>query len=254
LSENNDFLDKLGISADELLYNSYSLSFLSQNIDMLNHISRGEGLSQNLIRILIFDIVAKYCQLVESFAAFINAFEESNTKTPTVNIVFNHLVTYRVADILKNYNLFLEDSPKINDYFKEKIKTAFGYNSCNDAVKANQSIMNIFELLVKIFQIYHFHEKIYNASKHGHRIFHFHNFDGNENEPIVYLDRKPKDYFNLRSNGDEKYLFDYIPISRPIIDDMIIPRRNELNKLYDILINNNKAILGKRFKEIRFLD
>lgn len=134
---------------------------------------------------------------------------------------------------MKDYTLFLDNKSKINEQLEDKIKMAFGYTVSNDIAKVNKSVNKIFDFLIKIYQTYYSHQKIYNASKHGHRIFHFHNFNGNENEPVVYLDRKPKDYVNKHSKSDEKYLLDYIPISRSIIDEIIIPRKNEL-KFYMI--------------------
>ncbi len=254
MGHNEDVLKKLGKTRDELLYDSNSLFFLSENIEILHGMSEPKNLSKEIRRIIFFDIVTKYCQMVESFAAYINAFEESNKNSPSTNIIFNHLVKYRVGDILEEFKLFSEMEPKINPQFEKKIKIAFGYNNCKDVNKVNENIKNIFGLFVKIFNIYYFHEKIYNASKHGHRIFHFYNFDENENEPIVYLNKKPKDNFGLQSEFDEKYFFDFIPVSNSIIDDMIIPRTNEFKKLYNILISNNKAIHQKKFKDIMFVE
>ncbi len=77
-------------------------------MDILNHISKAGNLSQTTVHIIIFDMVVKYCQLVESFIAFIEAFEESNNTSGTTNIVFNQLVNNKGVIILKDYNYFVE--------------------------------------------------------------------------------------------------------------------------------------------------
>ena len=106
LGHNEEILKRLGKTRDELLYDSNSLFFLSENIEILHAMSEPTNLSKEIRRIIFFDIVTKYCQMVESFAAYINAFEESNRNSPSANIIFNHLVKYRVGDILEEFNEF----------------------------------------------------------------------------------------------------------------------------------------------------
>jgi hypothetical protein len=259
LSENFKKLGELSKSIDDLLFESYSLFFLSKNIEFLIDLHANHNLAGILERIVLFDIFNKYCQLIESFAGHISAFEKSNRANPSSQIIFNHLTWYSVASILEDYSIFNtrpEDPlPLINEEFKEKIKYAFGLIHINDNDKVERNIQQIFDMLIPLFQTYYFHEHVYNANKHGHRVFHFYNLGPNENQPVLFLDRMPKTHKDYdKEEGNEKYIIDYITVSKSLIDDLVLPNIQKFNRLYRMILENNRFIIKKELEKIRTID
>lgn len=259
MSENSKKLSKIGKSIDDLLFESYSLFFLSKNIEFLINLHGNQNLNGILERIVLFDILNKYCQLIESFAGHITAFEKSNRANPSSQIVFNHLTWYSAVSILEDYSIFNtrpEDPlPLINVEFEEKIKYAFGLIHIIDKDKVERNVHQIFDMLIPLFQTYYFHEHVYNANKHGHRVFHFYNQSPNENQPVLFLDRMPKNHIDYKKEaGNDRYLIDYVTVSKSLIDELVLPNIQKFNRLYRMLLENNKFIIKKEFEKITTID
>lgn len=256
MSHNKETLNELGMTIEDLIYNAKSLFYITEFIEVLNAIRTPETLSPRTKQIIIFEILVKYTQLIESFAALINAFEKSNKNIPNTNVVINYLVRYDVKSALKDYNFLYSEKPEIHDRFKNKIKNAFGYANNTSYIKVNESVDKIISLLIPIFQVYYFHTRSYNASKHGHRIFHMFNKEPtNTNIPVIYLDRKTTSSAPLHSNEPEHdYHIDWISTDSKIVDQQFNSAIEDFAKIYEILIHNNKALIEKRISDIIYYE
>ncbi|MGE0690671.1 MAG: hypothetical protein AB7O87_08755 [Candidatus Nitrosocosmicus sp.] len=252
-------MKKIGKTLDELLFDSYSLFFLSRNIQFLIDLHSSQNLTGIRERILLFDILNKYCQLIESFAAHITAFEKSNKGNPSSQIIFNHLAWYMVDSVLKDYSIFNtgpeDPPPEINVLFEEKIRYAFGLIHIIDKDRVERNVQLIFDMLIPLFQMYYFHERIYNANKHGHRVFHFYNLDQNENEPVLFLDRMPKTHedYNIEE-GHDRFLIDFVTVSKSLLEKLVLPNIQKFGRMYRMMLENNKFIIKKELGMIRTID
>jgi hypothetical protein len=246
MPNNLDVLEELKLTIDELFYNSNSLFYLSEQINILHEITKMNITDRRTKNVLIFEILSKFCQLIESFGAHINAFEESNKFNLNIEEVLKYLVNYTPGTIPKDFNLFNDDHPKTVPSFDNKIKLAYGYNKINKPCE--MALQKIFNLLTPIFQIYYFYLNAYNAGKHGHRIFHFQSFDKND-DPVIFLD-KLRSQVDIGGKSTKNFKLDYVPISELTLNKDIMPYYNNLISLYKILMKNNKSISEKRLNDI----
>ena len=71
----------------------------------------------------------------------------------------------------------------------------------------------------------------YNAYKHGHRVWYAFNQLTLKGNSVFYVDRK---------NTPHNYTMDYIPLDDEIIIEQIIPRSKDCQKLFELILKNNK--------------
>jgi hypothetical protein len=247
MPNNLDVLEELKLTIDELFYNSNSLFYLSEQINILHEITKMNITDRRTKNVLIFEILSKFCQLIESFGAHINAFEESNKFNLNTEEVLKYLVNYTPGTIPKAFSLFNDDPPQTVPSFYNKIKMAYGYNKINTPCEI--ALEKIFTLLIPIFQTYYFYLNAYNAGKHGYRIFHFQSFDPENDDPMMFLD-KLKGQVDSGDKSAKNFKLDYVPISEDTLNKNIIPHYNDLIFLYRILMKNNKFIVENRSKDI----
>jgi hypothetical protein len=256
MSHNADLLARLNITVDGLFYDSKSIFFITEIILILNHISTG-NLNPRTTNIILFEIITKYCQLVESFAALIDSFSKSNRGIPKTENILNNLVDYSVPIMLKDYRFFNSFTPLIPHQFNEKISYAWGYNNVGDSKQKDTSIHNIIDKLTSIFQTYFFYLSPYNANKHGSRVFHFGYKEKDNNkvdEPVIYLDESK--YYNKEHINElnQSYHLDYVPISSNLVKSEIMPKIDIFASLYELLLDNNRAIVEKNIEKIQFYE
>ena len=93
MSHNKDTFDKLGRTIDDVFYDTKSLFYITEFIQVLDEIRKPEKLPNRTKQIITFEIFVKYTQLMESFAALINAFEESNKNNSNTKNIVNYIVS-----------------------------------------------------------------------------------------------------------------------------------------------------------------
>jgi hypothetical protein len=103
VSDKSKILKQLNISDNELLYGFLPLKFLYEHIEMLISFLNCKSLSERKKHILVFDIIIKYCQLMESFAAFINIFADSNKQSLNTSTTLKNLSEYRLENIKNDF-------------------------------------------------------------------------------------------------------------------------------------------------------
>lgn len=182
---------------------------------------------------LIFDLVIKYCQYSETLGAIINAFELSNRhKNPSSTIVLRYLAEYHVGHVT---NFFKEISSlnyrNLTSEHKEKLIYAFGYHKSSSDKPSETD--NIFHDLKEIAGVYIYYLKAYNAYKHGHRVWYAFNQLTQKGNSLFYIERQ---------NTPNNYTIDYVPLDDKIIIEHIIPRSKNCQKLFEMILNNNRSI------------
>ena len=103
VSDKSKILKQLNISDNELLYGFLPLKFLYEHIEMLISFLNCKSLSERKKQILVFDIRIKYCQLMESFAALINIFADSNKQSLNTSTTLKNLSEYRLENIKNDF-------------------------------------------------------------------------------------------------------------------------------------------------------
>lgn len=111
------------LTTDELFYISNSLYNLSMQIDILNLIVRTVPRDKRTRNVLIFEIISKFCQLVEASGAHINAFQKSNKSESKTEEVLNYLSIYTIKNISNDYKSVIFGCKKTDSLF-DKIKSA----------------------------------------------------------------------------------------------------------------------------------
>jgi hypothetical protein len=233
---NKNIREQLNFTDDELLYDKNSINILFEDIELLE-LLRQQFKKHNPKDVerrnsmLIFDLVIKYCQYSETLGAYVDAFESSNkSKNPSSTIVLRYLAKYEVQDITKFFKeISSRNYRNLTSEHKEKLIYAFGYHKSSS--DKTSEIYNIFHLLEEIAGVYIIYLNAYNAYKHGHRIWYAFNPPTIKSNAVLYIDRQ---------NTPNNYTMDYIPSDDEIITEYIIPRSKDCQKLFELILKNNK--------------
>jgi hypothetical protein len=231
-----DIKDNIGLYDDKILYKYHPLLMLFESIKLINGFrievkaSNPEGsIAHN--QILLLDLVVKYCQLAESFGAYIHGLVLSKANSyPRSSNILNYLTTYKVHRVKEFLVPIASLIKAIPIAYKYDIEHAFGYTTCKDRQNVNLSISNLFDDLKNFFQIYFWHHDLYNAFKHGHRAIYGYNIETGEGNSVIYMEKsKVKNQFSAH----------HVALDEKIIEDSIIPYSEKFRIIYEILWWNN---------------
>jgi hypothetical protein len=245
MSDKSETLRKLNVPDTQLLYGSLPLNFLYEHIEMLISFLNCKNLPERKKDILSFDIIIKYCQLMESFAGFINTFEDSNKQSLDTNSTLKRLSEYSLKQIQEDFKPLSDESitEQKRSKFYEKIKYAFCFDMVANVQEMDKSIKKIFGLLINFFSVYYTYLKVYNAYKHGHRIYYIYDNDSNKGTGVIYLEQ-------VKSANDP--VINPIPVDEEIINKIWEILTRDFIPLYDLFDKNNYALFEKRISDIKF--
>ena len=237
LTANKDNRARLNFTDDQLLYDYNSINILYEDIELLEELRRQfKKLNpENVERrngMLIFDLVTKYCQYSETLGAIINGFESSNKdENPSSTIVLRYLKDYEVPEIRDFFKAISSPNYKnLTDMHEEKLVYAFGYYKLD---KSDDKIHYIYDLLKEIAGVYIYYVNSYNAYKHGHRVWYGYNLTTQRSNSLLYIEKE---------NKPSDYKMDFVPLDDNVICDYIIPRSKDCQKLFELILNNNRRI------------
>jgi hypothetical protein len=129
----------------------------------------------------------------------------------------------------------LNSSPNyknLTDIHKEKLVNAFGYQKLHKS-EIDDRINHIFDLLKEIAGVYIYYVDSYNAYKHGHRVWYGYDLTTQKSNSLFYIEKE---------NKPNDYKMNYVPLDDDISSDYIIPRSKDCQKLFELILHNNKSI------------
>jgi hypothetical protein len=108
--------------------------------------------------------------------------------------------------------------------------------------ETDDKIHYIYDLLKEIAGVYIYYVNSYNAYKHGHRVWYGYNLTTQRSNSLFYIEKK---------NKPSDYKMDFVPLDDNVICDYIMPCSRNCQKLFQLILNNNRSIKRSEEKDKR---